>query len=104
MSWIVAGLLVLLCRLPFSLAMPHYVSEALGAVLSRDGHAASEAVKRFFLAGILNSLLDFGNWYLFVVAQQRSAPPWGPCTLSPPARAPPPLLTPPARSHPQSAH
>ena len=80
-GWIAAGLFVLLIRLPFSLAMPHYVSEALGAVLSRNERAATAAVKRFFLVGILNSALDFGNWYLFVVAQQRSAlRSWGSAT------------------------
>jgi ABC-type multidrug transport system fused ATPase/permease subunit len=69
--WIVSGLLVLLARLPFSLAMPHYVSVALAKTLAGDGRAALGAIQAFFVAGLLNSALDFGNWYLFVVAQTR---------------------------------
>ena len=38
--WITLGLLALLLRLPFSLAMPHFVSVALGRVIAGDYGAA----------------------------------------------------------------
>jgi len=69
--WISAGLLVLLLRLPFSLAMPHYISVALGCVLAHDAAGATRAIELFFISGALNAVLDFGNWFLFVAAQQR---------------------------------
>ncbi len=69
--WIAAGLLFLLLRLPFSLAMPHFVSAALGRVLASDAAGVSEAVRAFFAVAVANALLDYLNWYLFVVAQQR---------------------------------
>ena len=34
--WIACGLIALLCRMPFTLAVPHYVSVALAAALSGD--------------------------------------------------------------------
>jgi ATP-binding cassette subfamily B (MDR/TAP) protein 9 len=69
--WIAAGLLALLLRLPFSLAMPHFVSVALGRVIANDMPAARAAVRSFFAVGLANASLDFFNWWLFVVAQQR---------------------------------
>jgi len=69
--WISSGLLILLLRLPFSLAMPHYISAALAATLRGEEGSALLAVRCFAVAGALNAALDFGNWYLFVVAQQR---------------------------------
>ena len=69
--WICLGLLALLLRLPFSLAMPHFVSVALGRVIASDFAAARLAVRRFFLVGLANASLDFFNWWLFVLAQQR---------------------------------
>ena len=68
---ILAGLLSLVVRLPFCLAMPHFVSEALAAVLSRDEAAAEAATIKFFVAALINGVSDFGNWFFFVVAQQR---------------------------------
>ena len=49
-AWIVAGLSVLLLRLPFSLAMPHYVSVTLGCVLAHDAAGAERAIKLFLYA------------------------------------------------------
>ena len=70
-GWVSAGLLVLLLRLPFSLAMPHFVSSALGSVLSGDTAATADAVRWFFTAAVCNAALDYGNCWLFVVARQR---------------------------------
>ena len=69
--WIALGLVALLARLPFSLAMPHFVSVALGRVIAGDGAAAAAAVRAFFVVGAANASLDFFNWWLFVLAQQR---------------------------------
>ena len=70
-SWITSGLLALLLRLPFSLAMPHFVSVALGRVVAGDFPAAYAATRSFFIVGLANASLDFFNWFLFVLAQQR---------------------------------
>ena len=66
-----AGLLVLLLRLPFSLAMPHFVSAALASVLAGDAAATAVAVRWFFAMAVCNAALDYGNCWLFVVARQR---------------------------------
>jgi hypothetical protein len=53
--WIALGLLSLLARLPFSLAMPHFVSVALGRVLVND-YAAAQARKRTSVRSSISQL------------------------------------------------
>jgi len=69
--WVIAGLFVLLLRLPFSLAMPHFVSEALGRVLASDQAGVMRNVHLFFYVAVVNAVLDYGNCWLFVIAKQR---------------------------------
>lgn len=57
-----AGLVALLLRLPFSLAMPHFVAVALGHVLAGDFTAARSSIVSFFCVGFVNAVLDFSNW------------------------------------------
>lgn len=75
------GCVALLVRLPFSLAIPHYVSDGIGAVIdqgSADPVARSAAVGRIrgavfgiLLCGTCDAILDFWNYFLFVVVQQK---------------------------------
>lgn len=68
---IAAGCVVLACRLPFSLSIPHFVSATIGA-LSRHQHAtALDNVKLLFLFGTVDAVLDFWCVFLFGVAKER---------------------------------
>ena len=57
--WLVGGCLALLIRLPFSLAVPHFVSKAIGSAIDGDMGAARANVLYLFVAGSFDSLLDF---------------------------------------------
>jgi ATP-binding cassette subfamily B (MDR/TAP) protein 9 len=70
-SMLVAGCVALLVRLPFSLAVPHFVSECLGAVISGDHRQAWWSITALAIAGTIDAILDFFNFYLFGLAQQR---------------------------------
>ena len=70
-SMLVAGCVALLVRLPFSLAVPHFVSECLGAVISGDHQQAWWSITALAIAGTIDAILDFFNFYLFGLAQQR---------------------------------
>jgi ATP-binding cassette subfamily B (MDR/TAP) protein 9 len=65
------GCVALLIRLPFSLAVPHFVSEVLGAIYSGDKDQAWLNVFYLLVAGTVDSLLDFWNYFLFGFAQQK---------------------------------
>jgi ATP-binding cassette subfamily B (MDR/TAP) protein 9 len=87
-TWLVAGCVVLLLRLPFSLAMPHFVATTIGALAAVEHdmssgvpgaggwHSASivhvrTSVTCLFAAGCVDALLDFWCVFLFGVCQQR---------------------------------
>lgn len=76
--WIAGGLVALCLRLPFNLAMPHYISVAISdtleAVHTGDMSILDDvkvSVIRFFAVALANAALDFFNWNFFVIAQQR---------------------------------
>jgi ABC-type multidrug transport system fused ATPase/permease subunit len=69
--YLYAGCAVLVCRLPFSLAMPHFVSTTLAAVAAADFVAARREIQILFLAGSIDALLDFWAFFLFGYANQR---------------------------------
>eukprot|EP00941_MAST-03F_sp_MAST-3F-sp1_P002512 g2512.t1 len=72
MKWLVAGCLVLLIRLPFSLAMPHWVATTIGALISHRGKAAViRLVVILFVCGSIDALLDFWCVFLFAYTQQN---------------------------------
>jgi hypothetical protein len=48
--WLVLGCIALAVRLPFSLAMPHYVSEVVGALILQDLPAARSAIGHSVIA------------------------------------------------------
>lgn len=65
------GCVALLIRLPFSLAVPHFVSEVLGALFEGDKEAVWHNILLLAMAGTVDAVLDFWNYFLFGYAQQR---------------------------------
>jgi ABC-type multidrug transport system fused ATPase/permease subunit len=65
------GIGVLLVRLPFSLAVPHYVSEGIGGLIERDYGRLEHGCIMLFATGTMDAILDFGCVYLFATAQQE---------------------------------
>eukprot|EP01062_Namystynia_karyoxenos_P082607 TRINITY_DN9332_c0_g1_i1.p1 TRINITY_DN9332_c0_g1~~TRINITY_DN9332_c0_g1_i1.p1 ORF type:complete len:869 (+),score=226.90 TRINITY_DN9332_c0_g1_i1:87-2609(+) len=70
-QWIFLGCAALLVRMPFSMAIPHFVSESIGAFGDGDESGARRQIVLLVLAGTVDSLLDFWNFFLFGYAQQR---------------------------------
>ena len=66
-----AGCIALLIRLPFSLAVPHFVAESIGCLTNDDYSGARFNVLLLMGAGTVDAVLDFWNFYLFGYAQQR---------------------------------
>jgi ABC-type multidrug transport system fused ATPase/permease subunit len=71
MSYLYLGCIVLLVRLPFSLAMPHFVSTTLAAVAASDFTAAHQEIQWLLVAGTVDAILDFWAFFLFGYANQR---------------------------------
>ena len=71
MFWIYVGCVVLLIRLPFSIAQPHFVSTALGALSRQDWDAAKTEILLLFLMGIIDAVLDFWVLFLFGFAKEN---------------------------------
>jgi ABC-type multidrug transport system fused ATPase/permease subunit len=65
------GCAVLLCRLPFSLAIPHFVSTTLAALMNSDFHGAHGEVRLLLIVGTIDAVLDFWAFFLFGYANQR---------------------------------
>ena len=72
-QWLVFGCIVLLVRLPFSLAIPHFISQVIGGLVAvpRNMGVVKESIIAIFVAGSIDSFLDFWCVYLFGVAQQK---------------------------------
>ena len=68
---LLVGILVLVVRLPFALAVPHYVSECIGALIQRDLERLEYACTALFIAGTVDAALDFWCVYVFATAQQE---------------------------------
>ena len=71
MFWIYVGCVVLLIRLPFSIAQPHFVSTTLGALSRQDWDAAKTEILLLFLMGIIDAVLDFWVLFLFGFAKEN---------------------------------
>ena len=71
MFWIYIGCVVLLIRLPFSIAQPHFVSTTLGALSRQDWEAAKTEILLLFLMGIIDAVLDFWVLFLFGFAKEN---------------------------------
>eukprot|EP00659_Diplonema_papillatum_P016577 gene16577-25424_t len=68
---IAAGCLALVIRLPFSLSIPHFVSECIGCLIARDESGAIRNIILLMIAGTVDAILDFWNFFLFGFSQQR---------------------------------
>lgn len=68
---LLVGIAVLLFRLPFSLAVPHYVSEGIGSLIEKNYERFEYACISLFVAGTLDAVLDFWCVYIFATAQQE---------------------------------
>ena len=90
--WIVSGCLALLIRLPFSLSIPHFVAETIGALIAQvappstekkvlssfrtrthgvcmqDYERAKWNIICLAVAGTFDAILDFWNYFLFMYA------------------------------------
>lgn len=65
------GIVVLLIRLPFSLSIPHFVSTTIGSLIDEDYDGAKRNVLLLFLAGSVDSILDFWVLFLFGYAKEN---------------------------------
>ena len=70
-AWLIAGCVALMIRLPFSLAVPHFVTETVAALQEQQWDAAGWNTLLLGLAGTVDALLDFWCVYLFGGAQQK---------------------------------
>ena len=69
--YLYAGCVVLMVRLPFSLAIPHFVSSCLGAMTDLDFKRARLNVLYVMVAGSVDAVLDFWCVYLFGIAKEN---------------------------------
>ena len=65
------GCLILLIRLPFSLAIPHFVSTTLAALGQGEFNEAHREIFYLFVLGSIDAVLDFWCIFLFGYANQR---------------------------------
>jgi ABC-type multidrug transport system fused ATPase/permease subunit len=71
MLYVYVGCAVLLCRLPFSLCIPHYVATTLGALAHQEWARAQSSILAIVVVGTVDALLDFWCVFLFGYATQR---------------------------------
>ncbi|KAF4730899.1 hypothetical protein FOZ63_005763, partial [Perkinsus olseni] len=65
------GSVVLLVRLPFSISLPHFVSESIGGLMDGDVGRVKHAIILLIVCGTIDALLDFWCVFLFSLVQQR---------------------------------
>ena len=65
------GIAVLLFRLPFSLAIPHFVSTTIASLIDEDFVGAKREVLLIFLIGSVDAVLDYWCIYLFGKAKEN---------------------------------
>eukprot|EP00571_Detonula_confervacea_P005111 CAMPEP_0172324904 /NCGR_PEP_ID=MMETSP1058-20130122/52602_1 /TAXON_ID=83371 /ORGANISM="Detonula confervacea, Strain CCMP 353" /LENGTH=648 /DNA_ID=CAMNT_0013041319 /DNA_START=155 /DNA_END=2101 /DNA_ORIENTATION=+ len=71
-SWYLwVGIAVLFVRLPFSLAIPHFVSTTITSLIDEDYDGAKREVLLLFLFGTVDSVLDFWCIFLFGKAKEN---------------------------------
>jgi len=68
---LIVGVVVLVFRLPFSLAVPHFVSEAIGALLGSDWGRFTQSCWLLVVSGTIDAILDFWCVYIFATVQQE---------------------------------
>lgn len=68
---LITGLVILFIRLPFSIAVPHYVSEGIGSLINRDADRLKNACIGLFIVGSVDAFLDFWCVYIFASSKER---------------------------------
>ena len=62
---LIIGCVILIIRLPFSLCIPHFVSEVIGALNNSEFDTAKRVILNLLIAGTIDAILDFWCVYLF---------------------------------------
>jgi ABC-type multidrug transport system fused ATPase/permease subunit len=71
-GWYLAGgCLALLIRLPFSLSLPHFVSETIGGLMDKDEATVRFNITCFIACGCVDAFLDFWCVFVFGYVQHR---------------------------------
>mmetsp|Transcript_12446 Transcript_12446/g.23015 ORF Transcript_12446/g.23015 Transcript_12446/m.23015 type:complete len:804 (+) Transcript_12446:230-2641(+) len=65
------GIAVLIIRLPFSLAIPHFVSTTISCLINENYDGAKRDVLLIFLLGTVDSILDYWCIFLFGKAKEN---------------------------------
>jgi ABC-type multidrug transport system fused ATPase/permease subunit len=68
---LIIGLIALIIRLPFSIAVPHYISEGIGSLISRDSDQLRSSCIALFFVGTMDALLDFWCVYIFATCKEE---------------------------------
>ena len=66
-----SGCIVLLIRLPLSLAIPHFVSTTLGALSRENYRQAEQQILMLLVVGTMDAVLDFWCIFLFGYTNQQ---------------------------------
>ena len=70
-SRLMIGFIVLVIRLPFSIAVPHYISEGIGSLINRDANQLRSACGALFFVGTMDAVLDFWCVYIFATSKEE---------------------------------
>ena len=62
---IFTGCVILLVRLPFNMALPHFTSVAITSAMNHDRDGLVNSLTAYVVCGVVNAVLDFFNVYLF---------------------------------------
>ena len=65
------GCMLLLLRLPFNMALPHFTSVAITAAMAQEHEKLVHSLSAYVVCGAANAFLDFFNVYLFDVTRNR---------------------------------
>jgi len=71
MPYLYLGCIILLIRLPFSLAIPHFISTTLGFLSRSNFTSAKHEILLLFIIGTIDAVLDFWCIFLFGYAKER---------------------------------
>lgn len=69
--YLLGGCLALVIRLPFSLSLPHFVSETIGGLLDKDEASVRFNITCFIVCGCVDAFLDFWCVFIFGYVQHR---------------------------------
>jgi len=68
---LIVGLIALIIRLPFSIAVPHYVADGIGSLINRDVDQLKHACIMLFTVGTIDAVMDFWCVYIFATSKEE---------------------------------